>query len=202
MCRFWLLWDILFSFVPKSSLPSPVYVDLLVSFFNLSPLSLWYSSSVNLSFLHQGPANTACWRLALWVGSSCTQGTLLAVCCWLPPPPLKSLFKLFCFSLSFLLYSYFLSTLPVAGGKFSGWGWRVYVLVWCWFLHILGRLSYLHDQPRLQRIIIIWSLLMCAAKSSRWCHSCTEDTHLCVSMQYVIKVKEATCSCSCFSPPL
>lgn len=66
----------------------------LVSFFNVSPPSLWYSSSVSLSFLHQGPANTARWRLALWVGSSCMQGTLLAACCWLSHP-FKSLFKLF-----------------------------------------------------------------------------------------------------------
>lgn len=120
-------------------------------------------------------------------------------CVLLAFPPFKSLFKLFCSLTAVFYYAHIFSPHFLSQGEnLAGGG--VYILVWCWSLHIRGRLSYLHDQPTLRRIIIKSSLLMCAVKCSGWCHSCTEDTHLFVSMQSVINVEEAKCSWSCFSP--
>lgn len=91
-----------------------------------------------LSSFHPGPASTACWRLALWVGGSCMRGTLWAACCWLFSP-----LNLCSFSPHSLHFPFFFLLLFCGGGKNLRCG--LFVLVWCRFSHVLGRLSYLHD---------------------------------------------------------
>lgn len=99
-----------------------------------------YSYVVSLSFLHPGPASTVCWRLALWVGGSCMRGTLWAACCWLFSP-----LNLCSFSPHSLYFSFFLPLFS----QFLRWRKNLrcglFVLVWCRFSHVLGRISYLHD---------------------------------------------------------
>lgn len=87
-----------------------------------------------------GPASTACWRLAQWVGGSCMRGTLWAACCGLCSP-----LNLCSVSLHSLHFSFFLPFFS----EFLRWGkilrCGLFILVWCWFSHVLGRISYLHD---------------------------------------------------------
>lgn len=206
MCRLWLFWDILFSwFVPKSSLPSAVHVMhcyiYLWYLFLIHFLCLWGTPKLSTwAFFIKAQQRQTC-----SVGGKQLHARHTAGCVLLAFPPFKSLFKLFSSLTAVFYYTRIFSPQFLWQGENLGGGdggeGAVYILVWCWSLHILGQLPYLHDQPRLWRIVIKSSLLMCAAKCWHWCHSCTEDTHLCVNTQCVINVEEAKCLRSCFSPP-
>lgn len=99
-------------FVLKSGAPiSSVHLCLALQGESLLSSSLFIyhlfscasHSAHSSNFLHLGPASTACWRLAQWVGGSCMRGTLWATCCGLRSP-----LNLCSVSLQSLHFSFFL----------------------------------------------------------------------------------------------